>query len=109
MQTGGGGRGGVGGGEPEGQLSEQLIAVIISASSDVGGFLGHLNPANFSQISIVLGISPPHAKRTRRGELLAASLKPPKLIWSGKQSQMWPWRVRRAGVCFKLRKQSSDQ
>ena len=48
-------------GEPEGQLlgrplSKRLIAVIIPACSDVGFFLGHLNQANFSPVSIVLGL-----------------------------------------------------
>lgn len=56
-----GDRGGEGEREPEGQLlerplSERLIAAIISPCSDVGFLFGHMNPANFSPISILLGL-----------------------------------------------------
>lgn len=58
---GGGGSRGEGAEEPEGQLlgrplSGRLIAVIISACSEVGVFFGPLNLANFSPISLVPGL-----------------------------------------------------
>lgn len=80
----GGSRGGEAG-EPEGQLlgrplSKRLIAVIIPACSDVGVFLGTSESGQFQSSFHCAGISLHHAKCTSKGELLAESLKPPKLI-----------------------------
>ena len=91
-------------------LSGRLIAVIISACSDVGVFFffGHLNPANFSPISLVLGLVSIMLSVPRKGSCWQSPWSQvPKLTWSGKQPQMGPSCVQSA--CFKLRKQSSDQ
>lgn len=78
--------GGSGGGEPEEQLlerplNERLIAVIISACSDIGWFFfGHLTPANFSPVFIVPGFVFIMLSVPGKGELLAESLQLPKLI-----------------------------
>lgn len=78
---GGGGSRGEGAGVPEGQLlgrplSGRLIAVIISACSEVGVFFWTSESSQFQSNFPCAGISLHHAKCTKKGELLAESLKP---------------------------------
>ena len=57
-------------------LRGRLIAVIISACSDVGVFFWTSESGQFQSNFPCAGISLHHAKCTKKGELLAESLKP---------------------------------
>lgn len=107
---GGGGSRGEGAGVPEGQLlgrplSGRLIAVIISACSEVGVLFWTSESGQFQSNFPCAGISLHHAKCTKKGELLAESLKPSPRADLIRETATNGVR----SACFKLRKQSSDQ